>query len=133
MGWLINIVGSALSMVGSWFKGKRALQKAKLKTRLAIEEQKVRLASQTEKDVTSWGIESLYENYKWTRAIILILLFIPVLVTAFSPVDGTRIFKALNVVPHWYWTLLVIVVLADFGVRVGLGAIAGAIRSIFKR
>jgi hypothetical protein len=98
-----TLFGPIIDFVGGWFTRSQELKAAQWKTKMAIEENKQRLASDKQTYNHEWEMANLQDKDKMLRWVSFILFTSPFLVAMFAPHHMEIYFtKSLAVIPEWW-------------------------------
>jgi len=97
---MIPAIISGISLLAKgWFNNKKAQQK----TKLAIEENKARLAIEKQSNNAEWEMAALYNSDKWIKRISFIMFSLPFLIAIIFPKAVSEYFTtAISSMPSWY-------------------------------
>lgn len=98
-----QLIASLTAFLTTWLQGRQQLSQAKQQTILAVEQNKVRLALDTEQANSAWEMAQLTDADKWIRRISFFMFSAPFVIAIFDPNDIQHYFNvALASMPPWY-------------------------------
>lgn len=114
---MIGLVTAITDLAGTWVKGKADTARATAQAKASV----IKTAAKSTADWERVMAEATKNSWKdeWLTLVFsipLILCFIPSMVPHIQ--QG---FNALNTLPSWYHEILLVIVLASFGVKAGKG------------
>lgn len=119
-----GIFGDIFGIARDWFKSKRQMKEAELRTKLAIESAKAAhvmgMAEQQKTGDLAWEkIMAEGSKSSWKDEFFVIVLSIPFVGAMFGHGEfASRAFEAMKNAPEWYQAAFMVAVGASFGVRI---------------
>jgi len=111
---IFTMLGDLLT---DWIKGRQQIQQKKVETKLAVEDNKARLAADEQKYNNSWEMAQLTDCDKVTRRISFICFTAPFVVAIFFPEAVKEYFTtAIAAIPDWYKVTYMTITGAVWGV-----------------
>ena len=119
-----QLIGPITELAGSWLNAKTQAQQANAKLKLTEAEAKAKILVSKETSVQDWErIMAEASKNSWKDEWLTIVFSVP-LIFVFIPDMVPHIqagFDALSTLPAWYHEILMVIVLASFGVKAGKG------------
>ena len=133
---MLEVIGAGLGIVGDFIKGKQQVQQAEIATKVAIEQNRAKLASDAESNNSAWEMAELGRTDTGLRRICFVILMSPFIVAMVDPVAVTNYFDTvLKAMPSWYINLVVSMVGAIWGLsyaRTMIPSMIGGIMSAIR-
>lgn len=108
MAILTAAISSVTAIFSQWYSGRQKLKEAELNKKIAIEENKARLARDKNQYNHDWEMASLEKSDRFLRRASFFLFICPFIVAIFSPELVNEYFSvALEPVPDWYKKIVV--------------------------
>jgi hypothetical protein len=131
---LAQIINIIISFLSNWLQGRQQLSQAKQQTLLSVEQNKARLALDTEQANSSWEMAELSDADKWIRRTSFIMFSAPFVIAIFSPISIQHYFQvALASMPEWYTRTYMSITGAVWGVSQLKNTLPHVINSLKKR
>lgn len=101
---MLSIISSVIDGVSTYFSKRQELSNAKLKREIAIEENKARLAKDSQSYNHEWEMASLQNKDRWIQRLSFLMFAAPFIVAIFFPHHIKIYFEeSIRQVPEW-WT-----------------------------
>lgn len=100
----IPVISGLFNLGSQWLGNKGKKAEAIHETEMAVQQRKTDLAKGEQSHNHTWELAALTgedSGAKWARWFFIVFYTIPVVYTCFDPVEGTKIWKALEEVPNW--------------------------------